>query len=156
MNKTIILFVVIALAVVGIGAWLLMNSAGAPQSQPISGTTAAPVTPVRENAPRMPVASSSTPHTATEKDFTVAAQNYSFEPSTITVRKGGAVVITLKSVNGYHDLKIDAFGAATKRLSAGQKDTVRFIANKAGTFEYYCSVDGHRAMGMKGAFLVTE
>ncbi|MEY4731380.1 MAG: hypothetical protein RL681_326, partial [Candidatus Parcubacteria bacterium] len=47
------------------------------------------------------------------------------------------------------------FNAATKVLTDGQSETIEFVANKAGTFEYYCSVGSHRQMGMKGTLTVT-
>ena len=51
-------------------------------------------------------------------------------------------------------MKIDEFNAATERVSAGATTTVEFIADKKGTFEYYCTVGQHRANGMKGKFVV--
>ncbi len=88
------------------------------------------------------------------KEFTVVGQNYSFTPSTITVNKGDHVKITFKNVDGFHDFRIDEFQAATRRISAGQEDAVEFTADKTGTFEYYCSVGGHRMMGMRGSLIV--
>src|SRR3990167_9256749 len=38
--------------------------------------------------------------------------------------------------------------------NTGQSASVEFTADKAGGFEYYCSVGTHRAMGMVGAFIV--
>ena len=45
---------------------------------------------------------------------------------------------------------------ATKVIKTGETDTVEFIVDKAGTFEFYCSVGEHRNMGMVGALTVTE
>jgi hypothetical protein len=41
-----------------------------------------------------------------------------------------------------------------EQVGAGASDVVEFTADKAGTFEYYCSVGNHRAMGMKGTLTV--
>lgn len=92
----------------------------------------------------------------TVKEFTVAGANFSFAPSTITVRKGDRVKITLNNTEGFHDLKIDDLNVATKRIQSGEKDTIEFTADKAGSFEYYCSVGHHRDMGMKGTLVVEE
>jgi plastocyanin len=92
----------------------------------------------------------------TVKEFTVTGANFSFTPSTMTVKKGDTVKITFVNSGGFHDLKIDEFAVATKKLSAGAQEVVEFVADKAGTFEYYCSVGDHRAMGMKGTLTVTE
>ena len=57
---------------------------------------------------------------------------------------------------GQHDWRLDEFNAATKVLKTGEEETIEFIANKTGQFEYYCSVGTHRQMGMKGTLTVTE
>ncbi len=72
----------------------------------------------------------------------------------MTVKKGDTVKITFKNSGGMHDWKIDEFSAGTKVLQVGQQETIQFVADKAGTFEYYCSVGQHRAMGMKGSLIV--
>lgn len=88
------------------------------------------------------------------KTFTVTGKNFSFSPSTITVKKGDTVVITFKNMGGLHDFRLDEFGVATQQISNGSEETVTFVANKPGMFEYYCSVGKHRAMGMKGVLIV--
>jgi len=88
------------------------------------------------------------------KEFTISGKNFSFAPSAITVNKGDKVKITFQSSAGFHDFVIDEFGAATKQLTSPAEETIEFIADKTGTFEYYCSVGSHRAMGMKGTLTV--
>ncbi len=88
------------------------------------------------------------------KEFAVTGSNFSFAPSTMTVKKGDRVKITFTDAGGNHDLRIDEFGVATKVLKAGGSETVEFTADKTGSFEYYCSVGSHRAMGMKGTLTV--
>jgi len=88
------------------------------------------------------------------KEFMVDAAPYSFSPKTMSVNVGDTVKITLKNVNGVHDLKIDEFNASTRVLNAGEMETITFVALKAGTFQYYCSVGNHRAMGMVGTLTV--
>lgn len=88
------------------------------------------------------------------KEFVVTGQNMSFSPASITVKKGDKVRIVFKNVQGFHDWKIDEFNAGTKKMEAGQQETIEFIADKTGSFEYYCSVGSHRAMGMKGTLIV--
>lgn len=91
---------------------------------------------------------------AAVKTFEVIAKNFSFSPSTMKVQKGDIVRITLINENGNHDLVLSEFNAKTKVLGAGETQTIEFVADKTGTFEYYCSVGSHRAMGMKGSFIV--
>ena len=90
------------------------------------------------------------------KEFAIVGSNYAFAPATMTVKKGDTVRITLIGTGWNHDLRIDEFNVKTKIIKAGEQDVVEFFADKAGTFEYYCSVGSHRAMGMKGTLTVTE
>ena len=45
--------------------------------------------------------------------------------------------------------------SANYPVSAGEKGSATFIANKAGTYYYICQVDAHVALGMWGTFIVT-
>src|SRR3989344_1401173 len=72
----------------------------------------------------------------------------------IVVKQGDKVRIEFSSQEGFHDWVVDEFNAATERVGAGAASSVEFIADKKGTFEYYCSVGQHRANGMKGRFIV--
>jgi nitrite reductase (NO-forming) len=55
-----------------------------------------------------------------------------------------------------HDFVIDELGVQSDKVNNGETATVQFVADKVGTFEYYCSVGNHRAMGMVGKLIVTE
>ncbi|OHA03244.1 MAG: hypothetical protein A3J58_00940 [Candidatus Sungbacteria bacterium RIFCSPHIGHO2_02_FULL_52_23] len=111
--------------------------------------TPAAVAPVAENPSGEAVGTVVT-------EFIITGANYSFTPSALKVKKGDTVRITLKNSGGLHDFVIDEFGVATKRINGGEEDTVTFVADKTGTFEFYCSVGSHRQMGMKGTITVTE
>lgn len=88
------------------------------------------------------------------KEITITGSNFKFDMNEIKVKKGETVKLTFKNAEGFHDWNLDELNAHTKKIPAGQEDTITFIANTAGTFEYYCSVGNHRAMGMKGNFIV--
>ncbi len=88
------------------------------------------------------------------KEFTVSAKNFSFSPSTITVKKGDHVKITFNNTQGFHDFKIDEFGVASKQAQSPDTEVLEFTADKTGSFQYYCSVGSHRAMGMWGTLKV--
>ena len=87
------------------------------------------------------------------KEFTVEGLKFSFTPDLVTVKKGDTVRITFKNLDGFHDLVIDEFNVRTKQIPIGE-ETIEFVADKAGSFEFYCSVGNHRAMGMKGTLVV--
>jgi len=90
------------------------------------------------------------------KEFTIESKGLNFTPNEIKVNAGDTVRITYKNTLGTHDFGIDEFNVRTQLISAGEQETVEFVADKAGTFdfEYYCSVPGHRESGMKGTLIV--
>lgn len=90
------------------------------------------------------------------KEFIVTGAKFSFTPNMIEVKKGDKVKIIFKNSDGFHDLKLDEFNVATSQIQTGAEESVEFIADKAGSFEYYCSVGSHRQMGMKGTLIVKE
>ena len=88
------------------------------------------------------------------KTFTLDAQNISFSQVQIRVKKGDRVKIVLVNKEGFHDWTIDEFDANTQQISEGDQDSVEFVADQVGTFEYYCSVGTHRQLGMVGNLIV--
>lgn len=94
------------------------------------------------------------PVTAGTKEFTVTGKNFAFAPANMTVKKGDRVRITFVNDAGTHDLKIEGYDVGTSIIKGGATETFEFVADKAGSFEYYCSVGSHRQMGMKGTLIV--
>ncbi len=92
--------------------------------------------------------------TGETRTFEVVADNFSFSLKEIRVKAGDKVKIVFTNAEGFHDWKIDEFNAATQQIAAGSSETIEFLADMAGTFEYYCSVGRHRAMGMVGDLIV--
>lgn len=84
----------------------------------------------------------------------VTGSSFKFLPNTVNVKKGDTVKVVFKNSGGMHDFVIDEFNVRTKRIASGESDEATFTADKVGTFEYYCSVGSHRAMGMKGTLTV--
>ena len=88
------------------------------------------------------------------KTFNIDAINYSYSIKDIRVKKGNRVKINLARIQGFHDLVIDELNASTKQLGEGSSDSVEFVADMTGTFEYYCSIGTHRKLGMVGNLIV--
>lgn len=54
-----------------------------------------------------------------------------------------------------HDLKIDEFNVYTGQLTEDEETvTMEFVVTSPGMFNYYCSVPGHREVGMEGVLRV--
>ncbi|GIW68475.1 MAG: hypothetical protein KatS3mg099_423 [Candidatus Parcubacteria bacterium] len=85
----------------------------------------------------------------------VEGGKFYFKPDRIEVPQGATVRIVFNNVDGNHDWVIDEFNARTPVISTGETAEVTFVADKAGSFEYYCSVGNHRELGMKGTLVVT-
>lgn len=90
------------------------------------------------------------------KEFAVTATSFRFSVTEMRVKRGDTVRITLTNGGGRHDWMIDEFDAGTRILDTGESQTIEFVADKTGSFEYYCSVGNHRQMGMVGTLTVEE
>ncbi len=88
------------------------------------------------------------------KEVIISSSNFKYTPSLINVNKGDKVKITLKNNGGMHDLFIDGYNIQTKIIESGQEDSIEFTADKAGTFDFWCTVGKHKAMGMVGRLVV--
>jgi plastocyanin len=91
-----------------------------------------------------------TPH----HEFSVTARRYAFEPVHLEVHSGDLVKITLRSEDIAHSFVVDAY-RISKRVSAGGMVTFEFLADRAGTFPFYCNLtmeEGCREM--KGQLVV--
>ena len=83
-------------------------------------------------------------------------QEYEFDPSAITVKKGEKVRLIITATDRDHGIKIEGYDI-NQELKKGDPTTIEFTADKAGTFEFKCSVycgPGHRKM--KGKLVVVE
>ena len=86
----------------------------------------------------------------------IEGKNFEFTLKEIRVKKGDKVRIDFTSTQGFHDWVVDEFNAKTKQINTGNNSSVEFVADKTGTFEYYCSVGNHRVQGMVGKLIVEE
>ncbi|MFQ5838135.1 MAG: plastocyanin/azurin family copper-binding protein [Thermoplasmata archaeon] len=84
-------------------------------------------------------------------------KTFCFDLGEISADVGDTIVITLVNAaanNVSHDLKIDEFGVELQLIAPGEQDSATFTVDSAGTFTYYCSVPGHRQLGMEGSLVV--
>jgi len=122
----------------------------------------------------------STPSAAVPKEplaVTISMAEFAFEPAGISASVGQPVKVTLVN-NGtlLHDFssmdaKVEVMsmqeGAAHDMggtenemtmhmaVDASTTETLEFTPTEAGTYEFYCSVSGHKEQGMVGKLLVT-
>ncbi len=86
--------------------------------------------------------------------FDVHGSNYKFDPVEIRVKKGETVKINFVNDEGFHNFIVDGLNLRTETISQGNVDTVTFVPDKVGEFEFYCGVGNHRELGMKGTLIV--
>ncbi len=151
-NSGIIIGGLVVLAIVLAGAFFFLNSNT--QKTQDSDTTS----PQAERQANSPEENGQTGNSGQNqqavKEFTVSAENYDFSVKEMKVKKGETVKVTFVNREGLHDWVLDEFNAKTKIMPAGGSETVEFVADKSGTFEYYCSVGNHRQLGMVGKLIV--
>ncbi|MEK6886096.1 MAG: hypothetical protein AABX17_03965 [Nanoarchaeota archaeon] len=78
-----------------------------------------------------------------------------FSLKEISVNVGDLVRIKVTNIKGTHDFTLDEYGIK-EMTPLNEEIIVEFIADKAGSFEYYCSVSGHRQKGQWGTLKVLE
>ncbi len=86
--------------------------------------------------------------------FDISGTNFAFDVTEMRVSEGDTVTVNFTSESGFHDWVVDEFGAATEQVDTGGTTSVTFVADRAGTYEYYCSVGSHRDRGMVGTLIV--
>jgi plastocyanin len=86
----------------------------------------------------------------------IAADEYSFDPSTITVERAGEVTVVLRNKGRLaHDLRIrrgarDVGG--TPAFEGGERTTR--VRLEPGRYHFLCTVGDHEQLGMKGTVRV--
>ena len=92
---------------------------------------------------------------ATSDEFTVESHDIFFQPTELEIPANQDVKILLPNLGvSSHDFSIDALGI-NQPIAPGE--TAEVTINAApGTYEYYCSVPGHKEAGMVGTLVVRE
>ena len=94
------------------------------------------------------------PKGASTETIAVEAGNYYFKPDTITA-KPGIATIKLTAKHGIHDFVFDgAYSGFELEADGGGSSQSKKIDLKPGKYTFYCSITGHRAMGMEGTLTV--
>lgn len=96
------------------------------------------------------------PAGAALETVTVSETEFALKPSKVTLEKAGTY--TFNAVNdgsADHALEIEGEGteAKTDTIAPG-KSAELSVELKAGTYELYCPIDGHKDQGMKGSVSV--
>jgi uncharacterized cupredoxin-like copper-binding protein len=81
-----------------------------------------------------------------------------FEPNSISATAGTSLSVDLENAGSMlHDFTIDDLGGERVHVevAGGESDSFTLdIPDESGTYEFYCSVPGHREAGMEGTIEV--
>jgi plastocyanin len=124
------------------------NTVAIPPPTTTAATTTTTATKPKSKPKPKPAAKPQT-ISATETEFKIKL-------STTTV-KAGPVTIDVKNAGKIqHDLIVNGQGitAGTPRFNGGQTETVK-VTLKPGTYDVFCSVPGHKQLGMDAKLTVT-
>ncbi|TVX98278.1 cupredoxin domain-containing protein [Cohnella terricola] len=137
MKKSIwLLAIVAAIAMFALSACATKNNANVSPSSPPPSSPPAGTSPAAGGG--------------AVKEVTVNASNWKFEPNEITANVGDTLKLTLNNTQGAHGLEIPDFGVNLKN-----GDTKEIKLDKAGSFEFHCSIQcGQGHDSMTGALIV--
>ena len=123
------------------------------------------------------VGCTSTP-TQAGTEITVEASDFAYKPASLTVPAGELVTITLNNLGKIeHDFVVEKISVTNVEASdtgpaahhqeghqpdydlhffarAGDTATLQFTALEPGTYEVFCSIEGHKEAGMIAALVV--
>ena len=74
-----------------------------------------------------------------ERTFRIDARQFAYSPSELSVNPGDTVTIQLVSADVVHGLYVDGYDISVE-ADPGQTATLKFIADKSGSFRFRCNV----------------
>jgi uncharacterized cupredoxin-like copper-binding protein len=89
--------------------------------------------------------------------LTLSETEFKFTPANPTVAKTGTITITVKNTGAVtHALAVQTPSGIVKtgKIAPGATATLTVDASKAGSYTFFCHIDGHRAAGMQGVLVV--
>jgi plastocyanin len=87
----------------------------------------------------------------------ISEKEYSLSPSSVDLSKTGTYEFKVTNDGQItHALEIEGNGVEdeTEDIEPGQTMTLKVTLSKAGSYEMYCPIDGHKEQGMKGSVTV--
>lgn len=140
-NNMLVMGGIVVLILVLIGGFMFIQSRGTKTE------TAATQTQVTDE-PTQTVTEEAT------QTISIEAGGFYFKPNVISVKQGEKVKIVVTFKDLMHDFNIDELDVHMPITKGGETNSVEFVADKAGTFEFYCSVGEHRKKGQVGTITI--
>jgi plastocyanin len=159
-----------SMAVLSVVVLVVIAACGSPQddgphptvtriASPINAPVLSPTPEPGAEPTEAPAEATSAPDATSEggaaaetQTVTVLAHDIYFDPAEITIQAGKVLFDVTNQGAAPHDFTIDALGIHIV-VDPGATQTLE-VDVPAGTYEYYCSVPGHKAAGMVGTLVV--
>jgi len=78
-------------------------------------------------------------HAESPRRIEITARRFSYNPSTITVKKNEPVVLVLRSTDVTHGLKIEEFQVQSEEIKKGKDTEIRFTPEESGHYVGKCA-----------------
>jgi uncharacterized cupredoxin-like copper-binding protein len=143
-----------AYAVSGVAAALALAVAGCGGSSKKSASTPA-TTPATTSTPT-PTQTQTTPAPKGGGTLTIGETEYKLTPSKATAKAGAVTVVAKNDGAIVHTLEVEGNGVEKKTgdIQSGSSASLK-LNLKPGSYKMYCTVDGHRKLGMQGTLVVS-
>lgn len=160
MRRTLGLVLVFSLALVFLVS-CGKNSGGGTTSEPSVSDAPVSETPVSSPDPTSDPTPVPTPTQTplTSHDIVIEVREYRFNPSTIKVRVGEEITVTLRNKGtDIHDFVVTKISRESHApyTRPGQESKVTFSFQSPGRYEFMCTVGNHAELGMTGTVIVTS
>ncbi len=90
-----------------------------------------------------------------EKSFDIIAFQWGFEPQFIEVNKGDHLTLNIATDDVPHGIAIDEY-QINEPIMVEENTKLEFVADKSGTFEFYCSIPCGVGHDQQGGFLIVK
>jgi uncharacterized cupredoxin-like copper-binding protein len=86
----------------------------------------------------------------------LTASDFKFDKKSLTAKKGTLTINLANKGGTTHALEVEGKGVEmkTNTIQPGQSTKLTVNLTKPGKYEFYCPVDGHKQLGMKGTLTV--
>lgn len=139
----VVLYVLIIAVVLGLGFYLFNNSK---YKNSVTNTNISPTVGQ--------VVTTNPASTNNIKEFVITAKQFAYSPLEIKVKQGDNVRFRITSMDVTHGFAIPEYNINSK-LDPNVETIVNFVADKKGTFTFFCNIpcgEGHK--DMKGTLIV--
>jgi plastocyanin len=82
------------------------------------------------------------------------ASDFKFSTNEIKAKQGDLLTVSILNSEGTHDFVIDELNVNSGMIPTGETVEINIPTDKPGTYEFYCSVNNHRQMGMTGTLII--